>query len=76
VLVRIEDCYADNATSISYLDGLSMTFPDWRFNLRCSNTEPLVRLNVETRGDHNLLKTATDELLRQLELFDAETEPA
>ena len=33
-------------------DGLSMKFPGWRFNLRPSNTEPLLRLNVETRGSH------------------------
>ena len=36
-------------------DGLSLTFPDWRFNLRASNTEPLLRLNVETLGDREKL---------------------
>ena len=42
--------YQDGA-SLDYLDGVSLAFADWRFNLRKSNTEPLVRLNVETNGD-------------------------
>ena len=44
------------------LDGLSMSFDNWRFNLRKSNTEPLVRLNIETRFDTKLLKEKTLEL--------------
>ncbi|MGF1528642.1 MAG: phosphomannomutase [Candidatus Competibacterales bacterium] len=48
-------------------DGLSLTFADWRFNLRASNTEPLVRLNVETRGDGELLARRTAELRQLLE---------
>ena len=40
-----------------------MEFPDWRFNLRASNTEPLLRLNVESRGDAALMQTRTAELL-------------
>ncbi|CAK0781087.1 phosphomannomutase [Gammaproteobacteria bacterium] len=44
------------------VDGISMEFADWRFNLRGSNTEPLVRLNVETRGNATLLKQKTDQL--------------
>ena len=44
------------ATAIEEIDGLSMSFDTWRFNLRKSNTEPLVRLNIETRGDRVLLK--------------------
>lgn len=46
------------------LDGLSVEYPDWRFNLRMSNTEPIVRLNVETKRDEGLLKEKTDELLK------------
>jgi phosphomannomutase len=46
------------------LDGLSVEYPSWRFNLRMSNTEPVLRLNVESRGDVNLMKQKTDELLR------------
>ncbi|MFA7288317.1 MAG: phosphomannomutase [Melioribacteraceae bacterium] len=45
------------------VDGISVEYPEWRFNVRLSNTEPLIRLNVETRGDHQLLKEKTEELL-------------
>ena len=55
--------YLENAERVDSLDGLSMSFPRWRFNLRVSNTEPLARLNVETRGDAALLRAKTDELL-------------
>jgi len=46
-----------------YTDGVSVDFPDWRFNLRMSNTEPILRLNVESRGEEDLMKQKTDELL-------------
>ena len=42
--------YRKDATSLDETDGVSLAFADWRFNLRCSNTEPLVRLNIESRG--------------------------
>lgn len=45
------------------MDGLSVVYNEWRFNLRKSNTEPVVRLNVETRGDGQLLKQKTREML-------------
>lgn len=45
------------------LDGISVEYPEWRFNVRLSNTEPLIRLNVESRGDEELLKEKTEELL-------------
>lgn len=45
------------------LDGISVEFPEWRFNVRMSNTEPLLRLNVESRGDKNLMKKKFQELL-------------
>jgi len=64
---RIEKIYRPKAVSIDYTDGLSMEFDRWRFNLRTSNTEPLVRLNVESRGDEALMKEKTDELLKALE---------
>jgi phosphomannomutase/phosphomannomutase/phosphoglucomutase len=44
-------------------DGLSLEFPDWRLNLRSSNTEPVLRLNVESRGDQTLMETKTAEIL-------------
>ena len=46
--------------SESMLDGVSREFPQWRFNLRMSNTEPVVRLNVESRGDTELMQIKTD----------------
>ena len=58
----VQSYFASKATSIDELDGLSMSFDNWRFNLRKSNTEPLVRLNIETRFDTKLLKEKTLEL--------------
>ena len=60
---EIERKYAGEAEQIEHLDGLSMTFANWRFNLRSSNTEPVVRLNVESRGDHALMQEKTEALL-------------
>jgi phosphomannomutase len=73
-LEAIEARYRGDAVDVAHVDGLSMTFGDWRFNLRSSNTEPLVRLNVESRGDRSLMQSRTDELLELLDReFDAET---
>jgi phosphomannomutase len=55
--------YAKGALDVDYTDGLSIEFADWRFNLRASNTEPLLRLNVESRGDEQLMQKRTAELL-------------
>lgn len=66
VLEQVRRHYADHAASVDFTDGLSMAFADWRFNLRCSNTEPLVRLNVESRGDEALMLAKTDEVLALL----------
>jgi len=54
--------YAAQNPALDETDGVSLEFPDWRFNLRSSNTEPLLRLNVETRGDAELLVRRTREL--------------
>ncbi len=59
---RVQNYFASMATSIDELDGLSMSFDTWRFNLRKSNTEPLVRLNIETKADHKLLREKINEL--------------
>jgi hypothetical protein len=48
-----------------------MEFPDWRFNVRMSNTEPVVRLNVESRGDAALMEARRDELLAIVHAFVA-----
>lgn len=63
VLVNIEDNYRDSCPLIDHIDGLSVTFSDWRFNLRPSNTEPVIRLNVEARGNKALLEEKTEEIL-------------
>lgn len=47
-------------------DGLSVEYEKWRFNLRISNTEPIIRLNVESRGDVKLMEEKTDELLKAI----------
>jgi phosphomannomutase len=62
----IADHYRMDALEESYVDGLSMTFARWRFNLRSSNTEPVVRLNVESRGDVTLMEEKRDEILALL----------
>ncbi|MCG2709406.1 MAG: phosphomannomutase CpsG [Thermodesulfovibrionales bacterium] len=67
----IEDNYGKDAVLIDYTDGLSMEFSDWRFNLRSSNTEPMVRLNVEARGNADLMREKTNELLECIDAFQA-----
>ena len=57
-VVRVRAALAAGAVSIDETDGLSLTFADWRFNLRHSNTEPLLRLNVEARGNRALVDRA------------------
>ena len=68
---RAEAVFAPDALEIDRLDGLSLDMGDWRFNLRRSNTEPLLRLNLETRGDGALLKDRVT-ALRALILDTAE----
>ena len=63
VLARIEKSYIRHALRVHHFDGLSMEFSDWRFNVRASNTESLLRLNVETRSNEGLMLTQTKQLL-------------
>jgi phosphomannomutase len=63
LIKEVESLYADQAEAIDHTDGLSMNFEQWRFNLRMSNTEPVVRLNVESRADTQLMQEKTAELL-------------
>ncbi len=62
-LALVKEEYADGAVAIDETDGLSIEYPEWRFNVRMSNTEPVVRLNVETRADTDLLRAKTEEIL-------------
>lgn len=59
---QIKQFYADSVLQTTATDGLSMAFEHWRFNLRASNTEPLLRLNIETRGDPRLLEQKVAQL--------------
>ncbi|MEZ9310213.1 phosphomannomutase CpsG [Vibrio sp. 10N.286.49.F3] len=63
VMACVLSHYQDNAVEIDHTDGISMNMGSWRFNLRKSNTEPLIRLNVETKQDKALLSLKVDELL-------------
>ena len=62
-LQALHDRYSDEALAIDDNDGYSFEFPEWRFNIRMSNTEPVVRLNLETRGDQALMEAKTSEVL-------------
>lgn len=62
-MARVYDAYKEGAIGEDRVDGLSLEFADWRFNLRKSNTEPVIRLNVETRGDSALMDEKTQDLL-------------
>lgn len=59
---RVLAHYASDGGTLSRVDGVSMEFDTWRFNLRSSNTEPLLRLNVESKGDAELMRARTAEL--------------
>jgi phosphomannomutase len=63
----IREHYAGGARAIDETDGVSLEFEDWRFNLRSSNTEPVIRLNVESRANAGLMKERTGEILALLE---------
>jgi len=65
-IARVLDRYQESAQVIDKTDGISMEFGSWRFNLRSSNTEPVVRLNVESKGDKELMKVKTQEVIALL----------
>ena len=67
MLQKLHGLYAADALSVDDVDGFSFEFAEWRFNIRMSNTEPVVRLNVESRADPGLLTEKTAELLTILE---------
>lgn len=63
---RVRLNYQSDAHIIDNTDGVSIEYDDWRFNLRSSNTEPVVRLNVESRNDIDLMLNKKEEILRLL----------
>ena len=68
-IAKVGDSFIPEALMTDYTDGLSVEYPAWRFNLRTSNTEPVVRLNVESRGDEALMRAKTTDILSILDSF-------
>lgn len=66
VIQLIRNKYEHDALEVDITDGVSIEYGDWRFNLRTSNTEPVVRLNVESRNNIELMGSKTEELLNLL----------
>ncbi|MBH1582270.1 phosphomannomutase [Stenotrophomonas maltophilia] len=66
-VARVMEHFAAQSPRLDHTDGISADFGDWRFNLRSSNTEPLLRLNVEARGDAALMQVRTDEISRLIQ---------
>ena len=66
----LKEHFLDKVVRIEEVDGLSMEFSDWRFNLRASNTEPVVRLNVESRNNNELMQYKTREIMNFLIKFN------
>lgn len=66
VIAKVTEIYSQGAVDIDCTDGISIEHSDWRFNLRSSNTEPVVRLNVESRGDVALMEQKTADILSLL----------
>lgn len=62
-IAKVRSAFEADADRIDLTDGLSLEFAEWRFNVRSSNTEPVVRLNVETRADYDLMREKTDVIL-------------
>jgi phosphomannomutase/phosphoglucomutase len=65
-IAAVQERFGAHALAVDHTDGVSFEFPDWRMNLRSSNTEPLLRLNVEARGSAALMKAKTEEVLQTL----------
>ena len=68
-IAAVLEQYATPDGTLDKTDGISLEFADWRFNLRSSNTEPVIRLNVETRANPDLLAERTDQLSRLIQSF-------
>jgi phosphomannomutase len=62
----LRERFASDAIAIDETDGISLEFDQWRFNLRSSNTEPVIRLNVESRADSRLMRAKVEEILSLL----------
>lgn len=67
-LENVKQHYIKLGGEVDYTDGISIEFPEWRFNLRSSNTEPVVRLNVESRRNKSVMEEKVKEILNLLNL--------
>lgn len=65
----VRKAFTPEATAFTEVDGMSLDFGQWRFNLRSSNTEPVIRLNVESKGDVDLMKEKTQAVLSVIETY-------
>ncbi|MBI1948688.1 MAG: phosphomannomutase [Deltaproteobacteria bacterium] len=65
-LAKVRAAFAAGAVSVDETDGVSIEHAQWRVNVRASNTEPVVRVNVEARGDEALMRERTEAVLAVL----------
>ena len=70
IIDSIKEYYLDDALGVDETDGVGMEFEKWRFNLRASNTEPLIRLNVESNRNESLMNEKTRELVDRINSLD------
>jgi len=70
VLDAVLNAYRNLAIEVDGIDGISLTFPEWRMNLRASNTEPVIRLNIETQANQDLLAQCVEQVSELIESFD------
>ena len=70
IIDSIKEYYLDDALGVDETDGVGMEFEKWRFNLRASNTEPLIRLNVESHNNESLMNEKTRELVDRINSLD------
>ena len=70
IIELIKEYYLDGASRVDETDGVGMEFEKWRFNLRASNTEPLIRLNVESNNNESLMNEKTRELVDRINSLD------
>jgi phosphomannomutase len=70
IIDSIKEYYLDDALGVDETDGVGMEFEKWRFNLRASNTEPLIRLNVESYNNESLMNEKTRELVDRINNLD------
>ena len=67
-LLKIRDHFSEDKPTVDVTDGVSLDFGSWRTNIRTSNTEPLLRLNVETKSNRDLLRKKVQEISRILKI--------